>query len=129
MRSGAENIQNDFLPISHGHAGECFPIALLRWTQLVVEDEDVALELLGEIDNLLGFAGTDQITRMVFAIINKLPFDDRDAESSDQFFELLEQTLGFGFLVGIAVRTDEKRALDHLVPGFDLKHSGSQSSR
>src|SRR5438270_12044071 len=107
LRSGAENVENDFLPIGHGHAGERFPVALLRWTQLVVEDEDVALELLREIDNLLGFAGTDQVTRMVFAMINQLTFDNRDAESSDQFFELLEQTLRFGFLVGIAVRTDE----------------------
>ena len=125
MRAGAENIENDLLPIGHGHAGELFPVALLRWTQLVVEDEDVALELLRRSTISWALPEPIKITRVVFAVINKLPLDNRDAESGDEFFEFLEQTLGFDFLVGIAVRTDEKRALDHLVPGFDLKHSCS----
>jgi hypothetical protein len=88
------------------------------------DNEDVAFELFGEVDNLLGFAGTDQITGMLFAMINQLPVDHRDAERIDKFFELLEQTLGIGFFAGIGVRADEKGALDQFVFGFDLEHCG-----
>ena len=125
----AENIENDFVPIRDGHPGELLPIALLRRAQLVVEDEDIALELFREIDDLLRFARADQIARVLFAMMHKHPLDHRDAERVDELFQLREQTLRVSFLVGVEVRADEKRALHHLVLCFDLKHSASQSSR
>ena len=56
---------------------------------------------LGAVDDLLRLAGADQIARMVFAIGNELPIDDRNAERVDQFVQFLEQILRFGFLVRI----------------------------
>ena len=79
----AENIQNDFVPVRDGHPGEFLPIALLRRAQLVVENEHIALELFREVDDLLRFARTDQIARVLFAMMHQHPLDHRKAERVD----------------------------------------------
>ena len=100
-----------------------FPVALLRWAQVVVEDEHIALVFLREVDDLLRLARADQIARMIFAMRDELPLDDRDAERVDQLLQFLEQTLRLRLLRGIDVGADEERALRHLVLLLDLKHS------
>jgi hypothetical protein len=129
LGSGTENIENNLLPIRHRHAGKLLPVSLLRRAELIVENQDVAVLLFRDLHNFLGFAGADQETRVRFAVKNQLSLHDRDAQGIDKFFQLLKQTLRLGFLAGVAVRADEKRSLHHLVFGFDLKHSTSQSSR
>ena len=100
LRARAENIENDFVPIRDGHPGELLPVALLRRTQLVVEDEHIALELFCEVDDLLRLARTDQIARVLFAMMHQHPLDHRNAERVDELFQLLEQTLRVSFLAG-----------------------------
>ena len=129
LRARAENIENDFLPVDHRHAGELLPVALLRRAQLIVENEHVALELLREIDDLLRLARADQIARMLFAMMHQHPLDDRNAERVDQFFQFLEQALRIRLLARVDVRADEKRALHHLVLCFDLKHPTANLAR
>jgi hypothetical protein len=87
---GAENIENDLLAIRDGHAGELLPVSLLRRAQLVVKNENIALQLFGEIDDLLRFAGPDEIARVLFAMIDELPLDNRNAEGVDKLFQFFE---------------------------------------
>jgi hypothetical protein len=86
----AENIEDDLLAIRDRHPGELLPVSLLRRTQLIVENENVALELFGEIDNLLRLAGANEKARMLFAMIDEPSFDDRNAEGVDKLLELFE---------------------------------------
>jgi hypothetical protein len=90
LGASAENIEDDFLAIGHGHARQLFPVSLLRRAQLVVENENIALELFGEIDDLLRFAGADEIARVLFAMIDKLSLDHGNAEGVHKLLELFE---------------------------------------
>jgi hypothetical protein len=121
--AGAEDIEDDFLPVGDGNAGELFPIALLRRAELVIENEDVALELFRAIDDLLRFAGADEITRVVFAIGDEFAADNRDAEGIDEFGQFLEQMLRFRLEVRSDVCADEQRTLHGFFLRLDLKHT------
>ncbi len=122
MGAGAEDIEDDFLAVGHGHAGEFFPISLLRRAEFVVEDEHVALELFRALDDFLRLARANQVAGMVFTIGDKIAPDDRDAEGLDQLGQFLEKILRLGFQLGRDIGAHQQRALDGFVLGLDLKH-------
>ena len=123
LRPLGEDVQNHLLPVDHKHTGEFLPVSLLRWREFVVEDDHIGLRLLGQGSDLLRFSRAHQITGMRFAMVHKLPGNDRDAKGVDQLRKLIEQARRLR-LAGIsAIRSHEHSPLDHLWFFFDLKHS------
>jgi len=90
-RAVGEDVEDDFLSVDHGHAGELLPVALLRGRKRLVDHDEVGLGGLRGLDDLLGFPAPDQRGRRGLAQVDQLLVHDLDAEILHQLLELGEQ--------------------------------------
>ncbi len=119
-----EDIEDDFLAVDDGEVSIFFPSALLGGAELVVENDDVALEVFRHVDEFGALAGTHEVARRLLGDAHEFGGGGLDAQRADEFLQFLQQA---GRLIGIAaveVHPDEEGTLDHFGFFSDFEHDG-----
>ena len=111
LRAGDEDIEDDLLAVDGAQLGVLLPVALLRGRELVVEDDQAAFLVAGQLGDLLELAGADERARVLLAELGDDLAADLDADVADELMELIEQHLGFLGGVFRTLQADQDRTV------------------
>ena len=91
---GGEDVENNLLSVDDGERGHLFPIALLRWREKVIEDDDFRFCVFGELCDFLCLSFADEQPWIGLADFDDLRADDFQTERVRQFGEFVDEFRG-----------------------------------
>ncbi len=114
-RARGEDVEDDLLAVDDAQAGRVLlPVALLGGRELVVEDDEAAVEPLGQGRDLLHLAGADEVPRVLLAQADERLAADLHAEVRHQLAQLVEQAPRLARVLLRALEADEEGAVEAL---------------
>jgi hypothetical protein len=125
LGTACKNIENDFLPVDDRAARQRLPISLLRWGELVVEDNQIETLILRTLRNLLSLARPNEITRLQFPVLSEHLVANRNAKSCHEFPQFFEETGGFVPSGGVHICTYQESAGWSFRRGVRIRHSAT----
>ncbi len=89
----------------------------------MIEDDDIIPIRLRLPRDFLGFTRTDEITRVHLTMVDQQAVANDQAERTDEFLQLFQETRRFVTLASLDVRPDEQRAHGRVYGSDNIRHS------
>lgn len=109
-----EDIEDDLFAVDDAAMGQPLPVALLRRSERIVENQAVGLALLQQLRDFPRLAGTDAILRHGGVEIDDNRFERNDIEIPDQIGQFIEMFFHLGRSLIRSADADEQSAFDLL---------------
>ena len=109
-----EDIEDDLFAVDDAAMGQPLPVALLRRSERIVENQAVGLALLQQLRDFPRLAGTDAILRHGGVEIDDDRFERNDIEIPDQIGQFIEMFFHLGRSLIRSADADEQSAFDLL---------------
>ena len=122
MGSFGKDIDNDLLSVDDADFRFAFPVALLSWRKLFIEDDNVDVFLVDEVYDFLEFAFADQEGGRWLSQVHDHSLSDGNIEIARELSELFQKVFGFLTRHLRLLNANEEGVLNFFSVFFEVEH-------